>query len=263
MFSASFRQGITTETSGVGAAVGVGAAGGAGLGDCAHRRASGSAGSGQCASATAAYNARAGGKWRASSVAHERDEMLAGCASARLRLPVPPHGRRRRALVSRTSPSASRRDGHEVTYLTLRQWDRGEQPADRRARAGRRRRARGWRSTRAAGAGASCRRSSSGSACSLHLLRHGRRYDVVHTASFPYFSLLGRRRCCGRCARYGLVVDWHEVWSRGYWREYLGGARRARRVRRPARCARACPSARSASRGCTPRGCARRGCAAR
>ena len=24
----------------------------------------------------------------------------------------------------------------------------------------------------------------------LHLLRRGRRYDVVHTASFPYFSLL-------------------------------------------------------------------------
>ena len=44
-----------------------------------------------------------------------------------------------------------------------------------------------------------------------HLLRHGRRYDVVHTASFPYFSLLAagvaRRR-----GGYRLVVDWHEVW---------------------------------------------------
>jgi glycosyltransferase involved in cell wall biosynthesis len=56
-----------------------------------------------------------------------------------------------------------------------------------------------------------------------HLARHGRRYDVVHTASFPYFSLLAAgalRRLCG----YGLVVDWHEVWSRTYWREYLGAA---------------------------------------
>ena len=54
-----------------------------------------------------------------------------------------------------------------------------------------------------------------------HLLRHGRRYDVVHTASFPYFSLLaaGLARPLGR---FGLVVDWHEVWSRDYWLEYLG-----------------------------------------
>jgi glycosyltransferase involved in cell wall biosynthesis len=54
-----------------------------------------------------------------------------------------------------------------------------------------------------------------------HLARHGRRYDVVHTASFPYFSLLAAglvRRLCG----YRLVVDWHELWTREYWREYLG-----------------------------------------
>ena len=56
-----------------------------------------------------------------------------------------------------------------------------------------------------------------------HLARHGRRYDVVHTASFPYFGLLAagalRRR-----RRYRLVVDWHEVWTREYWRDYLGRA---------------------------------------
>jgi glycosyltransferase involved in cell wall biosynthesis len=54
-----------------------------------------------------------------------------------------------------------------------------------------------------------------------HLLLRGRRYDVIHTASFPYFSLLAaalaRRRRAQR-----LVVDWHEVWTRSYWREYLG-----------------------------------------
>jgi glycosyltransferase involved in cell wall biosynthesis len=54
-----------------------------------------------------------------------------------------------------------------------------------------------------------------------HLLRHGSRYDVVHTASFPYFSLLAIalvRRLCG----FHVVVDWHELWTRTYWREYLG-----------------------------------------
>ena len=54
-----------------------------------------------------------------------------------------------------------------------------------------------------------------------HLLRNGRRYDVVHTCSFPYFSLLAAA-AARRPGRYGLVVDWHEVWSRAYWREYLG-----------------------------------------
>jgi glycosyltransferase involved in cell wall biosynthesis len=56
-----------------------------------------------------------------------------------------------------------------------------------------------------------------------HLLRHGRRYDVVHTAAFPYFSLLGAA-IARPLARYDLVVDWFEVWSRAYWRAYLGRA---------------------------------------
>lgn len=57
----------------------------------------------------------------------------------------------------------------------------------------------------------------------VHLMRHRRRYDVIHTCSFPYFSLLG--------IRLGLVgskvpigVDWFEVWSKEYWRSYLGRA---------------------------------------
>src|SRR4051794_41225222 len=60
-----------------------------------------------------------------------------------------------------------------------------------------------------------------GAGVAWHLLRRGRRYDVVHTVSFPYFSLLaaGLARPLGR---YRLVVDWFEVWSRGYWQEYLG-----------------------------------------
>jgi glycosyltransferase involved in cell wall biosynthesis len=54
-----------------------------------------------------------------------------------------------------------------------------------------------------------------------HLARHGRGYDVVHTASFPYFSLLAAG-LLRPLHRYDLVVDWHEVWSRDYWRGYLG-----------------------------------------
>jgi len=54
-----------------------------------------------------------------------------------------------------------------------------------------------------------------------HLLRHGKRYDVVHTASFPYFSLLAAD-AARRRGRFRLLVDWHEVWTRDYWREYLG-----------------------------------------
>jgi glycosyltransferase involved in cell wall biosynthesis len=56
-----------------------------------------------------------------------------------------------------------------------------------------------------------------------HLLRHGGRYDAVHTASFPYFSVLAAA-LARPLRRFRLVVDWHEVWSREYWREYLGAA---------------------------------------
>src|SRR5271166_634242 len=111
-------------------------------------------------------------------------------------------------------------EGHEVTYLTLRQWDRGERAdLDERVRvvtAG----------PRMALYTAEGRRSILpplvfGAGVLWHLLRNGRRYDVVHTASFPYFSLLAAglvRPLVG----FVLVVDWHEVWSRDYWREYLG-----------------------------------------
>ncbi len=54
-----------------------------------------------------------------------------------------------------------------------------------------------------------------------HLLRRGRRYDVVHTCAFPYFSLLAAA-LVRPLARFELVVDWFEVWSRSYWRDYLG-----------------------------------------
>ena len=55
----------------------------------------------------------------------------------------------------------------------------------------------------------------------LHLRRHRARYDVVHTASFPYFSLLAAGAAQARDG-FRIVVDWHEVWTRDYWREYAG-----------------------------------------
>ncbi len=57
-----------------------------------------------------------------------------------------------------------------------------------------------------------------------HLLRHGRRYDVVHTAAFPYFSVLAAG-LAAQLHHFELVVDWHEVWTRAYWQEYLGALR--------------------------------------
>jgi glycosyltransferase involved in cell wall biosynthesis len=54
-----------------------------------------------------------------------------------------------------------------------------------------------------------------------HLLARGRAYDVVHTASFPYFSVLAAT-VARRRGRFALMVDWHEFWSRAYWRSYLG-----------------------------------------
>lgn len=131
--------------------------------------------------------------------------------------------------------------GHEVTYLTMRQWGDREVPqlagVDVHAVTprmplyvrGRRR---------------ILPPVVFGVAVCWHLLRHGRRYDVVHTASFPYFSLLaaGLARPLGR---FRVAVDWHEVWTRAYWAEYLGdlgGAigwsiqRRCLRVRQRAFC---------------------------
>ena len=110
--------------------------------------------------------------------------------------------------------------GHEVSYVTLRQWPRGERPA--------------VDGVRVVSVGPRMKLYTSdgrrrvlpplvfGAGVLWHLLRHGRRYDVVHTASFPYFSVLAAgvvRPVRG----FRLVVDWHEIWSRHYWLDYLGG----------------------------------------
>ena len=109
------------------------------------------------------------------------------------------------------------REGHEVTYLTRRQWAEGEEPQIDGIRVvavspggplytddGRRR------------IGPPLR---FGLGVFLHLLRNRGRYDTIHSVAFPYFSLFAIRAAAPRTE---LSVDWFEVWSREYWNEYLG-----------------------------------------
>jgi glycosyltransferase involved in cell wall biosynthesis len=110
-------------------------------------------------------------------------------------------------------------DGHQVTYLTLRQWEpgeRGEVSGVRVVTAGPR-----MELYTPDGRRRVLPPLVFGAGVLWHLLRNGRRYDVVHTASFPYFSLLAAA-ILRPLRRFRLVVDWHEVWSRDYWIRYLG-----------------------------------------
>ena len=112
-------------------------------------------------------------------------------------------------------------DGHEVTYLTRRQWDEGNRPSlpgVEVVAVSRREQLYGPDGNRRIGQALRFGRGVLG-----HLVRHGRGYDVVHTASFPYFSLLAAATA-RPLGCYDLVVDWFEVWSREYWRAYLGVA---------------------------------------
>jgi glycosyltransferase involved in cell wall biosynthesis len=111
--------------------------------------------------------------------------------------------------------------GHDVTYLTMRHWTRDEPPQ-----------LPGVRIVGLVDAGtlyADERRTFGpplrfGVAVWRHLRRHGRDYDAVHTAAFPYFPLLGAA-WARRHAGYALLVDWHEVWTPSYWRRYAGRVR--------------------------------------
>jgi glycosyltransferase involved in cell wall biosynthesis len=110
-------------------------------------------------------------------------------------------------------------DGHDVTYVTLRQWNRGERldldPRIRVLPVGPR------MELYADGRRRIVPPIVFGFGVFTHLLRRGGGYDVVHTASFPYFSLLAAA-LLRRFRGYQLVVDWHEVWTKAYWQEYLG-----------------------------------------
>ncbi len=109
--------------------------------------------------------------------------------------------------------------GHDVTYVTMRQWDRsasGTHPSARVVAVGPR-----MENYRPGGNRTILPPLLFGLGVLLHLLRHGRRYDVVHASSFPYFSLLAAA-VARPIGRYRIVVDWLEFWSRDYWRSYLG-----------------------------------------
>jgi glycosyltransferase involved in cell wall biosynthesis len=109
-------------------------------------------------------------------------------------------------------------EGHDVTFITLRQWDEDERPDI----PGMRVVAVGPRMALYTESGR--RRVLPPLVFGLGVLRHlalRGRYDVVHTASFPYFSLLAAG-LVRPFRRFRLVVDWHELWTLDYWREYLG-----------------------------------------
>lgn len=111
-------------------------------------------------------------------------------------------------------------EGHDVTYLTLRQWKRGVAPE--------------LAGVRVVTAGPRMQLYVDGRrrivpplvfglGTFAYLLRHGRRYDVVHTAAFPFFSLLAAA-ATRPLQRFTLVTEWYEVWTREYWESYLGRA---------------------------------------
>jgi glycosyltransferase involved in cell wall biosynthesis len=111
---------------------------------------------------------------------------------------------------------------HQVTYLTRKQWgDEGPGTSFE---------------TVAVGPGGSLYTSSGNRSITaplrfgwgvfIHLIRHGNRYDAVHTASFPYFSVLAAWAALRlRRSKSPLLVDWHEFWGDEYWRRYLGPLR--------------------------------------
>ncbi|MDX6506861.1 MAG: hypothetical protein QOG06_1505 [Gaiellaceae bacterium] len=140
-----------------------------------------------------------------------------------------------RAVAERVATS-----GHEVTYLTLRQWEAGSDPDAPRVGVVA---VAGDLSIYAGG------RRSIGTQLRFalgvfrHLAKHGDRYDVVQTPALhlSLLAVLAARSIRG----FGLVVDWFEVWTREYWLEYLGpvagrlgwlGQRLAARSRHAALC---------------------------
>jgi glycosyltransferase involved in cell wall biosynthesis len=111
------------------------------------------------------------------------------------------------------------RAGHEVTYLTRRQWDNGQEPqipGVRVVAVSRRDELYGADGNRRIGPPLRF-----GWGVLRHLVRNRRSYDAVHTCAFPYFSVLGIRAALAG-TRVQVGVDWLEVWSRSYWRRYSG-----------------------------------------
>jgi len=113
-------------------------------------------------------------------------------------------------------------DGHEVTYLTRLQWAPDDPPAVAGVTVvavSRDEPLYGADGARVIGEALRF-----GYGVFRHLAANRGRYDVVHAASFPYFSVLGARLATiGTPTR--LLIDWHEVWTRAYWTTYVGRAK--------------------------------------
>lgn len=113
-------------------------------------------------------------------------------------------------------------DRHEVTYLTRRQWpdaDPPRIPGVKVIAVSRQEPLYGPDGNRTIG-----EPLRFGWGVFLHLAQRRHYYDAVHTAAFPYFSLLAAAAAL-KGTRTRLVTDWYEVWSKAYWRRYLGGLR--------------------------------------
>ena len=203
--------------------------------------------------------ARDASETRAAAKSRDRRPMLAhglpacraACGSASSTTACSPTPSAAPSAGTATSPSGWPPTGHEVTYLTLRQWDRGASRRTSRACACVAVGPRMALYTRRRPAADRCRRSSSAPACCGTCCATARRYDVVHTASFPYFSLLAaaaRAAARGATGSSSTGTRCGAATTGASTSGALGG-----RVgcARPARCACACRSARSASRACT------------
>jgi glycosyltransferase involved in cell wall biosynthesis len=112
-------------------------------------------------------------------------------------------------------------EDHEVTYLTRRQWSADDPPSipgvrcvavsprgDLYTPEGRRR---------------LVPPLLFGLGVFLHFLRNRRSYDIVHCASYPYFSLIGLRLAlAGTGGAPRIYCEWLEYLSAEYWRRYGG-----------------------------------------
>jgi glycosyltransferase involved in cell wall biosynthesis len=107
-------------------------------------------------------------------------------------------------------------EGHEVTYVTRRQWRRGDSPLP------------GVRCVAVAPGGSLHREDGRrrllppalfGLGVFFHFLRHRRSYDAVHCLSYPFAPLVAvRAALAGRDVR--VRCEWLECLSASYWRSY-------------------------------------------
>lgn len=111
--------------------------------------------------------------------------------------------------------------GHDVTYITRLQWDENDPPAIDGIRViAISPRDELYRPDGSRTLGEPIRY---GRGVYAHLKRHRDDYDLVHVHSFPFFGALAAGAAL-RGTGVPLVVDWVEIWTRAYWRDYAGPA---------------------------------------